>query len=86
MHIILSPELEKRIARKVARGDVDSADALVEYALTVYLDSEGGDMDQGEIRESQSAIEQALEQARHGEGRPAEEVFSDLRAKYDISR
>jgi hypothetical protein len=43
-------------------------------------------MDEEEIRETQSAIGEALEQAQRGEGRPAEEVFSDLRAKYGISR
>jgi Arc/MetJ-type ribon-helix-helix transcriptional regulator len=64
MNVSLSPELEKRMAQKVERGDVDSADALVEHPLTFYL--EYGDMD--------------------AEERPAEEVFSDLRAKYGISR
>jgi Arc/MetJ-type ribon-helix-helix transcriptional regulator len=86
MNISLSPELEKRIAQKVERGDVDSADAFVEHALTFYLEYEGGDMDHDEIRQTQSAIGEALEQAQRGEGRPADEVFSDLRAKYGISR
>jgi len=43
-------------------------------------------MDDDEIRQTQSAIGEALEQAQRGQGRPADEVFSDLRAKYGISR
>ena len=64
----LSPELEKRIAQEVERGDVASAAALVEYALTFYLEYEDSDMDEDEIRETQSAINEALEQGRRGEG------------------
>ena len=45
-----------------------------------------GDMDEEEFRETKAAIDEALEQGQRGEGRPAEEVFADLRAKYGISR
>lgn len=34
MNITISPELQKRVAAKIERGDVGSADALVEHALT----------------------------------------------------
>ena len=44
MNISLSPDLEKRITEKVERGDAESADALIEHALTFYLEYEGGDM------------------------------------------
>ena len=86
MNISLSPELEKRIAQKVERGDVDSADALVESALTFYFEFEHGEMDVEELRETQSAIAEALEQGQQGQGRPAADVFSDLRVKHGISR
>ena len=86
MHITLSPELQKRIAEKVDRGDVGTADALVEQALNFYLDYEEGEMDEPELRQTKAAIDEALEQGERGEGRPAEEVFADLRAKYGISR
>ena len=86
MNISLSPELEKQIAQKVERGDVDSADALVEHALTFYFEYEHGELDDEELRETQSAIAEALEQGQHGAGRPAADVFSDLRAKYGLSR
>ena len=86
MNITITPELQKRVAEKVERGDVGTADALVEQALTFYLDYAESEMDEEEFRETKAAIDEALEQGQRGEGRPAEEVFADLRAKYDISQ
>jgi hypothetical protein len=86
MNIPLSPELEKRIAKKVERGDVGTADDLVEQAIHFYLDYEEGDMDEREFLDTKAAIDEALEQGRRGEARPAEEVFADLRARHGISR
>ena len=83
MNISISPELERRIAEKIARGDVSSADALVEQALQLYLEYEEQDMDPEELRETRAAIDEAIEQS---EGRPAEDVFADLRARHGISR
>jgi len=79
MNFTLSPHLQKRIAEKVERGDVRTADALVEDALNFYLDYEEGEMDEQEFRATKAAIDEALEQGERGEGRPAEEVFADLR-------
>ena len=86
MNITLSPELQRRIAEKVERGDVGTADALVEQALNFYRDYEEGEMDEEEFRDTKAAIGEALEQGERGEGRPTEQVFADLRAKYGISR
>jgi hypothetical protein len=77
MNITLSPELQKQIAEK---------DALVEEALSFYLDYEEGEMDGQEFRDTKAAIDEALEQDVRGEGRTAEEVFANLRAKHGISR
>ena len=85
MNITLSPELQERLAEKVERGDVGTADALVEEALNFYLDYEG-EMAEQEFRETKAAIDEALDQGERGEGRPAEEVFAGLRAQYGISR
>lgn len=85
MNITFSPELQRRITEKVERGEIGSADALVEQALNFYLDYEEGEMDEGELRETKAAIDEALEQGERGEGRPAEDVFAQLRAKYGIS-
>jgi len=86
MNITLSPELQKRIAAKVQHGEVGSTDALVEYALNFYLDFEEGGMDEEEFLETKAAIDEALEQGNRGEGRPAEQVFAQLRAKHGIPR
>jgi predicted transcriptional regulator len=86
MNITLSPDLQKRIAKKVERGDVGTADALVEQALNFYLDYEGSELDEEDFRDANAAIGEALKQAKRGEGRPAEEVFADLRARHGISR
>jgi Arc/MetJ-type ribon-helix-helix transcriptional regulator len=86
MNITISPELQRRIAEKVERGDIGTADAFVEQALSFYLDYEEGEMDELEFRDTKAAIDEALEQGERGEGRPAEEVFATLRAKYGIPR
>jgi hypothetical protein len=41
---------------------------------------------ENEFRDAETAISQAIEQGERGEGRPAEDVFKDLRAKYGASR
>jgi Arc/MetJ-type ribon-helix-helix transcriptional regulator len=86
MNITLSPALQERIAAKVQRGDVGSADALVEHALNFYLDFEEGSPDEEEFRETKAAIDEAPEQGDRGEGRPAEQVFARLRATHGIPR
>lgn len=86
MNITLSTELQDRIAEKVEHGDVGTADALVEEALHFYFDYDEGEMAEQEFRDTKAAIDEALEQGERGEGRPAEEVFANLRAKYGISR
>ena len=85
MNITLSPELQKRIAEKVERGDVRTANALVEQALNFYLDYEEGEVDEQEFRDTRAAIDEALEQGERGEGRTADEVFKDLRARHGLS-
>jgi Arc/MetJ-type ribon-helix-helix transcriptional regulator len=60
MNITLSPELQKRIAARVQRGDIGSADALVDHALTFYLDFEEGGMDEEEFLDTKAAIDEAL--------------------------
>ena len=57
----------------------------MEQALNFYLDYEEGETDEEEFRDTKAAIDEALEQGELGEGRPAEEVLADLRAKYGLS-
>ena len=86
MNITLSQELQKRIAEKVERGDVGTArltcGASAHFLSRLRRRRDGEDEFQG----TKAAIDEAVEQGERGEGRPAEEVFADLRAKYGISR
>ena len=81
MNITLSPEMRRRVAEKVERGDARTADALVEEALHFYLDYDDSELGAEELRETKAAIDQALAEGARGEGRSAEEVFAGLRAK-----
>jgi antitoxin ParD1/3/4 len=81
MDITLTPELEKLVHEKVKRGQYASADALVREAVFRLIEE-----DEEELREAKAAIDEALEQSRRGEGRPAEQVFEEMRAKHGIPR
>ena len=81
MNITLTPEIEKLVHEKVERGQYASADALVREAVHRLIEE-----DEEELQETKAAIDEALEQSRRGEGRPAEEVFEGMRAKYGIPR
>lgn len=69
------------VCDKVEHGYVQSADAFVEQALSFYLEYAEGDTD-FEYRDTSAAIQEALEEGERGEGRPAEEVFLELRARH----
>jgi Arc/MetJ-type ribon-helix-helix transcriptional regulator len=86
MNITLDAELQKRIAEKLERGEIESADSLVRQAVAFYLDYDPGQMDAQELSETKAALEEAREQSRRGEGVSAAEVFDELRAKHGIPR
>ena len=86
MNITLRPDLEKRVTEKVKQGDVLNADALVEQALTFYLDYDADEMDEEEVRETRAAIDEARYQSLRREVISAEDVFAELRAKHGIPR
>jgi len=86
MNVVLTQELERRLAEKVERGEVQSADLLIEQAVAFYLDYEAGAMDEQELRETQAAIDEAREQSRQGQAIPAKQVFAEFRAKHGILR
>ena len=81
MNINLAPDLEKRIEERIHRGDYESPEALVNEAVSRLIDE-----DEEELRETQTAINQAFEELDRGEGRPAEEVLAELRAEYGLPR
>jgi len=72
MTITLSPELQKRIAEKVERDDIRSADALVEQALTFYLEFEEGGMDEEESFETKDPFSQSHSGSPHARPTMAE--------------
>lgn len=81
MNITLAPDLEKRIEERIHRGDYESPEALVSEAVSRLIDE-----DEEDLRETRAAVEEAFEELDRGEGRPAEEVFAELRAEYGIPR
>jgi hypothetical protein len=84
MNITLRPDLEQRLAAKVERGAAGSVESLVEDAINLYLEYDEGEMDAEELRDTMSAIDEAL--SEEGPGQPAAEVFASLRRKHDLSR
>jgi hypothetical protein len=89
MTITISSQLETH-AREKALAQGLSVEAYVErlirndeWTSEEPLDPlDETDPDYLEIR---AAVEEGLEQAERGEGRPADEVFAELRAKHGIS-
>ena len=86
MNITINPDLQERIQEKIRSGEFESADALVEQALTFFLEFEEGRMDGEEFRDAAAAIDQALGQAERGEGISLEEFDRRMRSKYGIAR
>jgi len=64
MTIILSPDLERRVRELVDRGDYPSVEALVDQALSLFLDDEGEEEDIVELR---AQIQAANEEIERGE-------------------
>jgi Arc/MetJ-type ribon-helix-helix transcriptional regulator len=86
MEITLNPNLQARIEEKLRNGEFSSADALVEQALTLFLESEGDEMDTAEFLAARSAVEQGLSEAEKGEGVSLEQFDQMMRARHGISR
>jgi Arc/MetJ-type ribon-helix-helix transcriptional regulator len=84
MEITLNPEIQARIEEKLRNGEFSSAAALVEQALTLFLESD--EMDDAEFLAARSAVEQGLEEAKKGEGISLEEFDQMMRARHGISR
>ncbi len=63
MDITLTPELERRIRERIARGDYDNAESLVEEAVRRLIEEEESDLDA--LREH---LRQADAEIDRGEG------------------
>ncbi len=86
MNITLRPETLQRINEKVRLGDFESEQAVIEQALSFFLDFETEKMDQEEFQQTKGAIDEAQEQARRGEGISLEEFDQNMRHKHGIQR
>ena len=86
MEITLNPALQARIEEKLRNGEFSSADALVEQALTAFLESTADEMEATEFLATRSAVEQGLREAERGEGLSLEEFDQMMRARHGITR
>jgi predicted transcriptional regulator len=90
MVITIAPELEIGLQKK-AEADGISVEAYVERLIRE--DEDWGERAERvlsdtdpEFAEVRAAVREGLEQAERGEGRTAEEVFAELRARHGLSR
>ena len=80
MTITIPPQLEAHV-RDNAQAEGVSIDAYIEHLIRNDVDE-----NDPEFAEIQAAVREGLQQAEHGEGRPAGEVFAGLRANHGIPR
>jgi hypothetical protein len=90
MTITIAPELEE-LLRERAEAQGLTIEAYVERLIREDSEwyehiEEPLDETDPEFEEVRLAVTEGLEQAERGEGRPANEVFAELRAKHGISR
>ena len=90
MNIAISPELEAQLQQK-ATAEGLTVEAYVErliredaaWAETTEDPLQETDPEFDEIR---AAVSEGLAQARRGEGKPASEVFAELRTRHGVPR
>ena len=90
MTITISSQLETHVREK-AQAQGLSVEAYIEQLVrddewTAEEPLDALDETDPEYAEIRAAVGEGLEQAERGEGRPADEVFAELRAKHGISR
>jgi len=89
MTITIAPELEAQVREK-AQTEGLTVEAYVERLIRDEDEwkerfEEPLDEADSQFEEIRAAVQEGLGQAERGEGRPAHEVFAELRAKYGIS-
>jgi hypothetical protein len=94
MAILISPDLEAQ-ARQKASVEGLTTEAYVERLIREDEDwrelpeeslAEPLDQTHAEFGEIRAAVQEGLAQAERAEGRPAREVFTDLRRRHGIPR
>ena len=88
MTITISPDVERLACERAAAEGVSVEDYVAQLIRKdeEELDDRPIDVSDPEFEEVRAAVMEKFEQAERGEGRAAEEVFAELRAKYDLSR
>ena len=81
MPISLKPETEKLIEDRMRRSGYATPDDLVRVALDA-LDQVAGDEFDSLDPETRAAVEEGMEQADRGEGRPWDEVREELKSRF----
>jgi hypothetical protein len=89
MTITIAPQLEARVRDK-ARAKGITVETYIEQLVREdeeWIQESEGPLHENdpEFAEIRAAVAEGLEQAERGEGRPAAEVFAELRAKHGIS-
>jgi hypothetical protein len=90
MAILISPDLEAQ-AKQKASAEGLTTEAYVERLILEdeewrELATESLGESDADISEIRTAVQEGLAQAERGEGRPAQEVFADLRHRHGIPR
>ena len=80
MSIDFSGERERFVRSLVQRGRFASEDEVIDEALRLLRDRE--EAEQARVLEG---IRQGIEDMNAGRGRPAEEVFADIRREFNLS-
>ncbi len=75
MNISITPELEKRIAEKVAAGAFTTASEVICEGLRLYFEAEDRKMKRTQL---QKDIQAGLDQLDRGDEIPGEQVFKEL--------
>jgi antitoxin ParD1/3/4 len=75
----LPADLEQFVQRKVQSGRFTSSDEAISEALRLLRQRE--EAEEARVLED---IRQGLEDMRAGRGRPAEDVFADIRREFDL--
>lgn len=89
MTITIASELEAQVREK-ARAEGLTVESYLERLIRedeLWSERLGGPLEEADpdCEEIRAAVQEGLEQAERGEGRPAQEVFAELRARYGIS-
>ncbi len=79
MNTQLPKDLEQFVRAKVRSGRFSSSDEAITEAVRLLRERE--EAEEARVLEG---IRQGLDDVRDGRGRPAEEVFADIRREFDL--